>query len=128
MKEWHFEEYLNAQIEEIKQLKANGYTDRDILDKKKFCCDALDACSIPITYLLPRIEGQVMNAIEWNTHTSADHKFEYIDVPFNEVRERDRVMLGLIYTAGLKHLLEILPPQSRRELVELVNQLPDTIK
>lgn len=36
--------------------------------------------------------------------------------------ERDRVMLGLIYSSGLKHLLEILPEESKRKLMELIKQ------
>jgi len=60
---------------------------------------------------------------EWDTHTSIEHKWELVNgLPFGQEDERDRVMLGLIYTAGLKHLLELLPEESKRELIKLIKQ------
>lgn len=121
MSGWNYEEYLNGQIEKIEELKAKGYTDREILDRNEFCFEALKSCGLPLTYLTPKAEGQEMTLQEWDTHTSNEHKWEYFnETPFGNTDERDRVMLGLIYSSGLKHLLDILSPESKEELVKLV--------
>jgi len=63
-----------------------------------------------------------MSLKEWDKHTSSEHKWEFYDgVPFSDSDERDRVMLGLIYSSGLKHLLEILPSKSKEELIKLLS-------
>lgn len=119
---YDWEKHLNSEIQMIEILKNEGYTVQDILDKNEFSYEALKACGLPISYLIPQIEGQKMNSQEWNTHTASEHKWELLNgVPFGQEDERDRVLLGLIYTAGLKHLLEILPEESRRELMKLVS-------
>ena len=123
MSEWNYEEYLNGQIKKVEELKVNGYTPREILDMNEFCFEALKLCGLPLTYLVPRAEGQEMDLQEWDTHTSCEHKWEYYEgTPFGNPDERDRIMLGLIYSAGLKHLLEILPTESRQELIKLVTR------
>ena len=122
MWEWNYEEYLNGQIEHIKDLMAKGYTTRDILNISEFCFEALKACGLPLTYLIPKEEGQEMTLREWDTHTSNEHKWEYDGTPFMDADERDRVMLGLVYSAGLKHLIDILPKESKEELIQLINE------
>lgn len=121
MSAWNYEEYLNKQIRKIEDLKANGYSTRDILDKNEFCFEALKTCGLPITYLVPRADSQKMTVQEWDTHTSNEHKWEFNGIPFLDADKRDRVMLGLIYSSGLKHLLNILPLESREELAKLIN-------
>lgn len=117
------EKQLNDEIQKIKILKNEGYSVQDILDKNKFSYKALKACGLPISYLIPKIEGQKINIQQWDTHTSSEHKWELLNgVPFGQEDERDRVMLGLIYSAGLKHMLEILPEKSKQELMKLVKQ------
>lgn len=121
-----WEKHLKSEIEKIEKLKKKGYTDREILDKNEFSYEALEACGLPISYLIPKLDGQEMSLQEWNTHTSCEHKWEYYNgAPFGHEDERDRVMLGLIYTAGLKHLLEILPCESRKDLIELAKQISE---
>ncbi len=123
---WDWGKYLNSKIQEIEEMKNEGYTEREILDKNTFPYEALKACGLPISYLVPKIEGRELTLQEWDTHTSSGHKWEYYNgSPFGQEDERDRVMLGLIYTAGLKHLLEILPDESRMELYKLVKQKSD---
>ena len=118
---WNFEEYLNKQITEIEELKRKGHTNREILDRNEFCTEALKACNLPVSYLIPKTEPKEMTLQEWNTHTSSEHKWEYLNgVPFGDEGERDRVLLGLLYTSGIKHLLEILPQESKEELVKLI--------
>ena len=63
-----------------------------------------------------------MTLKEWDTHTSIEHKWKFYDgVPFANCDERDRIMLGLIYSSGLKHLIEILPFKSKKELIKLLS-------
>jgi hypothetical protein len=120
MNGWDYEEYLNNQIEQIEKLESQGYTEREILDRNEFCFEALKRCDLPISYLCPKIEGQVMTLQEWDTHTSINHKWEYDGMPFLSEDQRDRVLLGLLYSSGLKHLLGILPVESKEELFKLV--------
>lgn len=120
---WSYEEYLNEQTEEIKKLQVAGYTARQILDKNEFCYEALKTCGLPISYLIPKVESSIMNLQEWDTHTSSEHKWEFDGTPFCSEMERDRVLIGLLYSAGLKHVIEILPMESREELLKLVRNL-----
>jgi hypothetical protein len=118
-----WEKHLNSKIHKIEILRKEGYTAQDIIDKNEFSYEALKACGLPISYLVPKTEGQKMNPQEWDTHTSGEHKWELLNgIQFGQEDERDRVMLGLIYTAGLKHLLEILPEESKRDLLKLAKQ------
>lgn len=125
MTEWNYEEYLTGQVKGIEDLKAKGSTDREILDRNEFCFEALKKCGLPISYLVPRTLPQQMDLQEWDTHTSCEHKWEfYNDTPFGNADERDRVLIGLLYSAGFKHLLDILPAESKGELIELIkNQI-----
>lgn len=118
-----WEKHINNEIQEIEILRTEGYTVQEILDKNEFSYEALKACGLPVSYLVPKIEGQKMDSQEWNTHTASEYKWELLNgLPFGQEDERDRVMLGLIYSAGLKHLLEILPEESKRGLLKLVKQ------
>jgi hypothetical protein len=122
MSGWDYEGYLNGQIKEIEELKMKGNTDREILDMNRFCFETLKQCNLPISYLLPQAEGQVMDLQEWDTHTSCEHKWEYYDnTPFGNSDERDRVLMGLLYSCGFKHLIEILPQVSKEELFKAVS-------
>ncbi|MDR3586986.1 MAG: hypothetical protein P4L59_16995 [Desulfosporosinus sp.] len=121
MDRWDYEEFLNTEIQKINDLKSKGFMVRDLLDLNEFSYEALKRCGLPPTYLIPKSEPQIMTSEEWNTHTSSEHKWEfYDDVPFGDCDERDRVMLGLIYSSGLKHLLEILPSKTKEELAKLL--------
>jgi hypothetical protein len=121
MPEWNYEEYLNGQIKKIKKFQEKGCTDREILNKGIFCYEALQACGLPLSYLVPGIEGKEMDFDEWDCHTSSEHKWEYCNgVPFGNPNERDRVLIGLLYSAGLEHLLEILPEETLKELINLI--------
>ena len=119
---WDYEDFLNTEIEKIEDLKAKGFMEKDILDLNEFSNEAIRLCGLPLTYLIPKSEPQKMTLKEWDTHTSSEHKWEFYDgVPFADCEERDRVMLGLIYSSGLKHLLEILPSKSKEELIKLLS-------
>lgn len=126
MDRWNYEEYLNKQITKIKEFKLKGYTDKQILDTNHFGHDALRACEVPLTYLVPELEGTEMTFQEWETHTSVEHKWEYYDGhPFGSRDERDKILLGLLYTCGLKHFLEILPQESKKLLIDLIKKEVD---
>lgn len=118
---WDMEKVLTNEIQAIEALKNKGYTVQDILDTNRFSYEALKACGLPISYLVPKLEGHKMTLQEWDTHTSSEHKWELVNgLPFGSEDERDRVMLGLVYSAGLKHLMEILAEESRQELINAV--------
>ena len=61
-----------------------------------------------------------MNLQEWDAHTSSEHKWKLDGIHFCDKDERDRVLLGLLYSSGLKHLMEIIPNESKEELVQLI--------
>jgi hypothetical protein len=94
---WDREKHINSEIQRIKTLQSKGYSTRDILDRNEFSYDSLKACGLPISYLVPKAEGQGLTLQEWDTHTSTEHKWELVNgLPFGQEDERDRVMLGLI--------------------------------
>jgi hypothetical protein len=118
MSGWNYEEYMNGQIRKIKKLQEKGYVAREILDRNEFSLEALRACELPLTYLVPKAEGQEMTLQEWDTHSG--DKWEYDGTPFLDANLRDRIMLGLIYSSGLKRMLELLPEESKEELANLI--------
>lgn len=115
-----YEEFIEKEIKQIEDLKAKGHTAKYILELNAFSYEALEHCGLPKSYLVPTAEPQIMSIEEWDTHTSAEHKWEFDGTPFSNTLERDRVMLGLIFSAGLKHILEILPTESIEELKKLL--------
>ena len=115
-----YEKFIKKEVKHIEDLKAKGHTAKYILELNAFSYEALEHCGLPKSYLVPTAEPQIMSIEEWDTHTSAEHKWEYDGTPFMNRYERDRVMLGLIFSAGLKHLLEILPTESKEELKKLI--------
>lgn len=120
---WDYQEYLKQQMEEIEKLKKEGKTVRDIINSNMFCYEALDRCGIPLTFLVPELEGQDMDLFDWDSHTSGEHKWEYFDdTCFGNPLERDRILLGLLYNCGLKRFMEILPEQSKKELINLIKE------
>lgn len=64
--------------------------------------------------LIPRLEAQKLTTSVWLEHTPDEHKFELIDgQALWGGEERDRLLMALIYNVGFKHLLTILPLESR---------------
>lgn len=70
--------------------------------------------------LIPRVESQKLTASMWETHTPSENKLELIE---EEAlwggAERDRLLMALLYNVGLKHLVEILPSESKQSLCQL---------
>lgn len=115
MNEFGYEEYLKEQVQKIEELKTKGYTDRELLDVNRFCFEALKKCRVPISYLVPRAEPQQMTLQEWCSHSG--YQWEYYDeIPFGSIDIRDSVLLGLLYSMGVSHLLDILPEETRKEI------------
>lgn len=74
--------------------------------------------------LVPMAEAKEINVGIWHEHTPYENKLELWDgVPLGEDGvQRDRLSICLIYSMGLKHLLEVLPEISKQELFELLKE------
>jgi hypothetical protein len=73
--------------------------------------------------LIPKKAGQLLNYETWDAHTSEEHKWEFYDgKPFNphNTYEAERLMIALTYYCGLERFVELLPNQSKVELLELL--------
>jgi len=72
--------------------------------------------------LEPTKEEKPLTVAEWESSTPYENKLELWDgIAFDPSGEqRDTFCLTLIYNMGLKHLAEILPQSSRKELKELL--------
>jgi hypothetical protein len=55
---WNKEEYFQREIERIRELQAEGCTDREILDMNNFSLEALEKAGLPLTNLVPQLEEQ----------------------------------------------------------------------
>lgn len=76
------------------------------------------------SYLIPKREGQLFDYEVWDEHTSEEHKWEFWGgQPFSpeEPFERDRLLICLLYSAGLEYFVrELLPEESREILLTLL--------
>lgn len=72
--------------------------------------------------LIPTTEPKPLNYNTWSMCSSNEHKWElWKGMPFApDGVERDRVAIGLIYSMGLVHLLELLPDESKDTLRKLL--------
>jgi site-specific recombinase XerD len=57
-----------------------------------------------------------------DAHTSPEGKWEFDGTPFCSEGWRDRVLMELLYSCGFKHLLEIPPEESKKELFKLISE------
>jgi hypothetical protein len=65
-----------------------------------------------------------VNCEKWEIHTGLDQRCELLnEVSFSGELEIDRVLIRLLYSAGLKLLLEILSKESVEELRKLLTKL-----
>lgn len=73
--------------------------------------------------LEPTKKRKSLTVAEWENSTPYENKMELWDgVAFDPSGEqRDTLCIALIYNMGLRHLVEILPQSSRKELKELLN-------
>jgi hypothetical protein len=73
--------------------------------------------------LIPKKEGRRIDYETWNNHTSEEHKWELYDgIPFSQddSSERDRLAICLIYSMGLEHFVNLLPAESKRALMRIL--------
>lgn len=119
--EWDYEGYIKENMDEIQKWIKEGRTIREIINSDRFNLTALERCGIPITYLVPKLEGQGLDLDDFDAHISPEAKWEYYDETiFGNPLARDRVALGLIYNMGLQHLIDILPEESKKQLISLI--------
>ena len=70
--------------------------------------------------LIPRLEAQKLTTDVWLEHTPGENKLELIDgQALWGGEERDRLLMALLYNIGFKHLLTLLPVESREILYQL---------
>lgn len=79
------------------------------------------------SYLVPLKEGQPLEHDIWDEHTSNDHKYELWSghpfSPADEPFERDRLLICLLYSAGLEYFVsELLPSESKEILLKLLQE------
>ncbi|OOM09416.1 hypothetical protein [Clostridium saccharobutylicum] len=77
-----------------------------------------------LSNLVPEEAGKEINVGIWNEHTPYENKLELWEgIPWGEDgMQRDRLSICLIYSMGLKHLLDILPNESKSELLKLLKE------
>lgn len=121
MDPWDQAAYLEKAVAEVQTLIQKGISIREILDNPDLNLEVLRMCGLPASYLVPHREGQCLSPQEWDTHTSSEGKWEYFDSqPFGDRCQRDRVLLGLLYSMGFDYLLSILPQESVEALYEAI--------
>ncbi|HHV99246.1 MAG TPA: hypothetical protein GXX36_06700 [Clostridiaceae bacterium] len=73
--------------------------------------------------LIPLAEPQRLSCEQWAQHTPYENKLELFDgQALADLRERENLIIALIYNIGLKHLIKMLPPESKRILKELLDE------
>lgn len=76
-----------------------------------------------VSNLIVKLEGQLLSEEDWDSHTPPINFELWRGIPFtNELTEstihRDRLLLSLLYSAGIKHTLTLLPQESLNMLRE----------
>lgn len=73
--------------------------------------------------LIPQHKGQKLNLAIWEQYTPAEMKFELAaGEAFWGGEERDKLLLMLIYNAGLEKVVELLPDESKETLHQLLKK------
>jgi len=73
--------------------------------------------------LIPLAEPQRLTCEQWAQHTPYEGKLELYDgQALADLKERENMIIALIYNIGLKHLIKILPPESKTILKELLDK------
>lgn len=113
---------INEQVIKIEKMLASDASIKDILDLNEFSGTSLDRCNIPVSYLVPEVNGNPLDCETWDTHTSNNHKWELWEGnPFgSNNRQRDRVLMGLLYSCGLQYFFNLLPEKSKEDLIKIV--------
>jgi hypothetical protein len=73
--------------------------------------------------LIPLKEPQRLTCEQWAQHTPYENKLELFDgQALADLRERENMIIALVYNIGLKHFIKILPQESKTILKELLNE------
>ncbi|WP_058486974.1 hypothetical protein [Defluviitalea phaphyphila] len=73
--------------------------------------------------LVPLAEPQRLTCEQWAQYTPYENKLELFDgQALADLRERENMIIALIYNIGLKHFVKILPQESKAILKELINE------
>lgn len=72
--------------------------------------------------LVPLAEPQRLTCEQWAQYTPYENKLELDGQALADLRERENMIIVLIYNIGLKHFVKILPQESKAILKELINE------
>ena len=73
--------------------------------------------------LVPLAEPQRLTCEQWAQYTPYENKLELFDgQALADLRERENMIIALVYNIGLKHFVKILPQESKAILKELINE------
>ena len=73
--------------------------------------------------LVPLAEPQRLTCEQWAQYTPYESRLELFDgQALADLRERENMIIALIYNIGLKHFVKILPQESKAILKELINE------
>lgn len=113
------EDFVNQQIAE------NGCKIPQERDFIKWVENALEYFTPPQDKeeLIPLKEPQRLTCEQWAQYTPYENKLELFDgQALADLRERENMIVALIYNIGLKHFVKILPQESKAILKELINE------
>ncbi|SNX54451.1 hypothetical protein [Thermoanaerobacterium sp. RBIITD] len=72
--------------------------------------------------LIPLKEPQRLTCEQWAQYTPYENKLELFDgQALGDLRERENMIIALVYNIGLEHFIKILPQESKAILKELLN-------
>mgnify|MGYP001162876362 CR=1 FL=1 len=73
--------------------------------------------------LIPVEEPQRLTCEQWAQYTPYENKLELFDgQALADLRERENMIIALVYNIGLEHFIKILPKKSKAILKELLNE------
>lgn len=122
-----YEEYQKQLDEKYKdqitELKAQGYSDKDLHRQMDLDRAALKAAGIKPSYLIPISNPQLLEIEDWECHIPYEGNWEFTEGTElqDEGYSRDTLALALIANMGLKRLINVLPKESIDELKKLIS-------
>jgi hypothetical protein len=73
--------------------------------------------------LIPLKEPQRLTCEQWAQYTPYENKLElFYGQALADLRERENMIIALVYNIGLEHFVKILPQKSKTILKELLNE------
>ncbi|MDS0527351.1 hypothetical protein NNC19_16800 [Clostridium sp. SHJSY1] len=124
MPQKEFKKYLDTKYKnQISELQAQGYSDKDLHRQMDLDRAALKAAGIKPSYLIPTSSPQLLECEDWECHIPYEGKWEFIEgTPLlDEGYSRDTLAMALIANMGLNRLIDILPTESINELKKIMS-------